>query len=71
MPADLRTAGTGDDRTDGQGCRRSVGRWSWEDFYAGRITRTRTEVVAGSPLTLTAALDKRTQTVWVISLSGG
>ena len=46
-------------------------RWSWNDFFAGRVTRICTEVVAGSPLTLTATLDTRTQTVWVISLSGG
>jgi hypothetical protein len=44
---------------------------SLADFFAGRVTRARTDVVAGSRPTLTATLNERTQTVWVISLSSG
>lgn len=43
--------------------------WSWGDFFAGRVTRTRTEEVAGSRLTLTAVLHVRSQEVWVVALS--
>lgn len=41
---------------------------SLADFLKGKLTRIRSDVVAGSRLTVTVTLDKRTQTVWVVSL---
>ena len=41
---------------------------SISDFFRGKITRMRSDIVAGSRLTVIATLDTRTQTVWVVSL---